>query len=82
MTVLPPTHGTPVPSPCNSVCLMNEATGFCRGCFRTLDEIAEWGLLDDDAKRGVWTALARRRDADSQSARSGDAARTDADVDR
>ena len=27
------------------------ATGLCAGCLRTLDEIAAWSVLDDDAKR-------------------------------
>ena len=39
---------------------MDPATGFCAGCFRTLSEIADWSLLDDDAKRQVWAALAQR----------------------
>ena len=29
-----------VPSPCISVCRMDEATGLCQGCWRTLGEIA------------------------------------------
>jgi predicted Fe-S protein YdhL (DUF1289 family) len=42
---------------------MNEATGLCEGCLRTLDEIACWTLLDDAEKREVWRALAQRRAA-------------------
>lgn len=53
----------PVPSPCDSVCTMDERTGWCRGCFRTLDEIAAWAQLDDDAKRAVWRQLAARAQA-------------------
>ena len=34
----------PVPSPCISVCRMDAVTGWCEGCFRTLDEIAGWGM--------------------------------------
>ena len=30
----------PVPSPCISVCRMDERTGWCEGCLRTLAEIA------------------------------------------
>ena len=55
------TAGT-VPSPCVSVCRMDEATGWCEGCMRTLDEIAAWSLLDDAEKRAVWTELGARRD--------------------
>jgi predicted Fe-S protein YdhL (DUF1289 family) len=40
---------------------MDEATGWCEGCLRTLDEIAAWGTMADDDKRAVWQALERRR---------------------
>jgi predicted Fe-S protein YdhL (DUF1289 family) len=51
----------PVPSPCVNVCQMDESTGWCRGCLRTIDEIALWGSLPDDAKREVLGQLRRRR---------------------
>ena len=50
-----------VPSPCISICRMNDATGLCEGCLRTLDEIAAWSVLDDDARRDVLQAVAQRR---------------------
>jgi len=40
---------------------MNDATGLCEGCLRTLDEIAVWSVLDDDARSAVWEAIALRR---------------------
>ncbi len=49
-----------VPSPCVSVCRMDAATGLCEGCLRTLDEIAAWGGLDDDRRRGVWRLIEQR----------------------
>lgn len=52
---------TPVPSPCISVCRMDEPTGWCAGCLRTLDEIAWWSQLDDDDKRAVLALLPARR---------------------
>ena len=52
-----------VPSPCVSVCQMNAARGQCEGCFRTIDEIAHWGLFDDDEKRAVLAQLQARRAA-------------------
>lgn len=52
-----------VPSPCISVCTIDQVTGVCAGCLRTLDEIAAWSILDDGQKRAVWQALAARRDA-------------------
>ncbi|MBU6261279.1 MAG: DUF1289 domain-containing protein [Burkholderiales bacterium] len=50
-----------VPSPCIGVCRMDEARGLCAGCLRTLDEIAQWSVLDDAGKREVWRELGRRR---------------------
>ena len=49
-----------VPSPCISVCRMDARTGWCEGCLRTIDEIARWSSLDDDAKRAVWDAIETR----------------------
>lgn len=49
-----------VPSPCISVCVMDEARGLCRGCWRTLDEIAAWSTLRDEDKRAVWGHIAQR----------------------
>ena len=52
---------TPYPSPCVNICRMNEVTGLCEGCLRTLDEIACWSLLDDAEKSAVWDELEQRR---------------------
>ncbi len=49
-----------VSSPCMSVCQMDEASGLCVGCLRTLDEIAQWGNADAAFKRGVWTSIEAR----------------------
>ena len=51
---------TPVPSPCNSICRMDEATGWCQGCARTLPEIAAWAGLNEADKRRVWALLPER----------------------
>jgi predicted Fe-S protein YdhL (DUF1289 family) len=59
----PPKGVSPVPSPCNSICAIDQVTGLCAGCFRTLDEVAMWSLLDDHEKRAVWAALPGRRAA-------------------
>ena len=50
-----------VPSPCCNVCRMHAATGWCEGCGRTLDEIAAWAHLPDEARRRVWALLPARR---------------------
>ena len=51
----------PVPSPCINICQMDTASGLCRGCFRTLDEIAAWAGASDDQRLTVLAAVARRR---------------------
>lgn len=48
-------------SPCINVCKLEE--GLCIGCYRTIDEIALWGSVDDDDKRLILAAVARRRNA-------------------
>jgi predicted Fe-S protein YdhL (DUF1289 family) len=50
----------PVPSPCISVCRMNADSGLCEGCFRSLDEIAAWGMQGDAERRAVWRVLVQR----------------------
>ncbi len=51
----------PVPSPCINVCRMDEPSGWCVGCFRTLDEIAAWARLGSAERNAVWQQLADRR---------------------
>ena len=58
---MPAVSNVPVASPCISVCRMDDATGLCVGCLRTLDEIAAWGALYDAARRRVWQAIATRQ---------------------
>ena len=58
---------TPAPrrtviSPCISVCRIDPDTGWCEGCLRTLDEIANWGSMPDARRTEVWSALSVRRE--------------------
>jgi uncharacterized protein len=48
-------------SPCISICRMDDATGWCEGCLRTLDEIAVWSMLDEQERRDVNLVLGQRR---------------------
>ncbi|VVD68289.1 DUF1289 domain-containing protein [Pandoraea cepalis] len=52
---------SPVPSPCTNICRMNPATGWCSGCWRTLDEIAAWSTMAEGDKRHIWSLLPARR---------------------
>lgn len=50
-----------VASPCINVCQMDEVSGLCRGCFRTLEEITGWSRAADDDKLTILAAVDRRR---------------------
>lgn len=52
-----------VASPCVDVCRIDEASGWCAGCLRTIDEIAAWANQDDDGRRAVLARLPARRAA-------------------
>lgn len=56
----PAAAGTPVASPCQSVCVMHPGTGWCEGCLRTLAEIGDWSRMDPSAKLAVWAQLPAR----------------------
>jgi uncharacterized protein len=49
-----------VPSPCTGVCAIDPVTQLCRGCRRTLDEIAAWGSADDATRRLILARLKER----------------------
>lgn len=54
---------TPLPSPCIGICRVDTRTTFCTGCLRTIEEITEWGAIDDQGKRQIWGEIIRRRNA-------------------
>lgn len=47
-------------SPCVGLCKLDDTTGFCLGCARTGDEIAEWGGASIFERQTVWEALPAR----------------------
>lgn len=49
-----------VESPCFSLCVMDDATGWCLGCGRTLDEIAGWGEATPERRDAVMAELPAR----------------------
>jgi predicted Fe-S protein YdhL (DUF1289 family) len=50
-----------IASPCINVCVIEPKSGLCTGCLRSLDEIGQWGLMDDDARADVMDALPTRK---------------------
>jgi predicted Fe-S protein YdhL (DUF1289 family) len=56
-------------SPCLGICLMDPRTRTCRGCLRTIEEIAEWYTASNAEKRAILERLAERRTAVEESRR-------------
>jgi predicted Fe-S protein YdhL (DUF1289 family) len=47
-------------SPCTKVCTLDEATGWCVGCGRTIGEIAEWGSATPERRAAIRRQLDER----------------------
>jgi uncharacterized protein len=50
-------------SPCTAVCVLDQESGYCRGCFRTIAEIAAWGGLGPAEQRRILAQIPARRAA-------------------
>jgi uncharacterized protein len=48
-------------SPCIAVCVMDTRTGWCKGCYRTIGEIAGWLNMSNAERQAVLAALPTRR---------------------
>lgn len=59
-----------IDSPCIGVCEIDGDTGFCRGCYRTVDEIAVWRDANPDVKVAILDRISARRT--DQAAEEGD----------
>jgi predicted Fe-S protein YdhL (DUF1289 family) len=59
-------------SPCVDVCRIHPDTGFCRGCRRTLDEIAGWRDFSAVEKREVLERVEARKGGSEGSREAGD----------
>lgn len=63
-----------VESPCVQLCVIEPVSRLCLGCFRTIDEITEWGRMGPVARRAVMDALPDRASAAQPQRRGGRAA--------
>ena len=52
-----------IASPCTKVCIIDPRSGLCRGCGRTLDEVARWASLSDSERNRIMSELPQRRAA-------------------
>ncbi|MBW7056003.1 DUF1289 domain-containing protein [Paracoccus bogoriensis] len=50
-------------SPCIRLCRIDETSGLCIGCLRSLDEIARWAAMTIDQQQAVLDALPARKAA-------------------
>lgn len=50
-----------VESPCVRVCIIDQTTGYCCGCYRTLDEISFWMRYTPEERGRVMQHLQARR---------------------
>lgn len=53
-------HAGGVPSPCIQICIIEPGDGLCVGCARTLDEIARWSEMSNEARSAVMQSLSQR----------------------
>lgn len=51
---------TEVKSPCISVCAMDDISGLCQGCYRTVEEITAWWDMSVDEQNKLLTVLEER----------------------
>ena len=49
------------PSPCLGICIMDPRTRQCRGCLRTVEEIAAWYEASVAEKHEIVARIAERR---------------------
>lgn len=52
-----------VESPCIGICTMDDATEFCMGCYRKLEEIQGWWDLDNTEKKKIVDVTLERQQA-------------------
>ena len=49
-----------IETPCDKICILEDASGLCRGCGRTVDEIACWTAYNDTERTRVMAQLPLR----------------------
>jgi len=53
----------PLETPCIDICTIDEANGLCKGCYRTIDEIARWASMSSGDRRAIMAILPERKPA-------------------
>jgi len=52
-----------IETPCEKICIVDEPSGLCRGCGRSLIEIERWTAYSDAERSRVLAQLPDRLDA-------------------
>jgi len=49
-----------IDSPCTQICVIHPKVGICAGCYRSLQEIADWSRMTPDLRRQLMAELPER----------------------
>lgn len=52
-----------IESPCTRICAVDQSTGYCTGCFRTLHEISYWVSYTPQERLRIMAFVEARRAA-------------------
>jgi len=48
-------------SPCNNECIIDPVTHFCKGCFRTMEEIIRWSFISSKEQNEILQKVENRK---------------------
>lgn len=51
----------PIKTPCVKVCVVDGESGLCMGCYRQLNEVAQWARLTDAEREAILAELPGRK---------------------
>ena len=67
---------TAIETPCEKICIVDQPSGLCRGCGRSLTEIERWAAYSTPERARIMAELPRRLEAmNVRGAASAEAAR-------
>jgi predicted Fe-S protein YdhL (DUF1289 family) len=52
-----------IETPCEKICIVDDASGLCRGCGRSLGEVERWTAYSDDERSRIMSELPCRLEA-------------------
>jgi uncharacterized protein len=63
------TDAAAIESPCIRECRVDQVTGYCVGCYRTLREISYWETYTPHEQHRILALIDARRETDRKDAR-------------